>query len=73
MQNLNTKEQNTLMFLFDQSSGHCAYADNALIAHKINVSDGGNSLYKRHSMEWETLKASYCRRNPQIFTRREKC
>ena len=23
------------MFLFDQSSGHCAYADNALIAHKM--------------------------------------
>ena len=31
---------NTLLFLFDQSSGHCAYADNALIAHKMNVSDG---------------------------------
>ena len=35
--------QNILLFLFDQSSGHCAYAEDALIVSRMNVSDGGNS------------------------------
>jgi len=43
---------NTLVFLFDQSSGHCAYADNALIAHKMNVSDGGKQPFLRDTF-WE--------------------
>ena len=41
------KNQNTLLFLFDQSSGHCAYADDALIASKMNVSDGGKQPFMR--------------------------
>ena len=36
---------NTIVLLFDQSSGHCAYASDALIAHKMNISDGGNNLF----------------------------
>ena len=31
---------NTIVFLFDQSSGHCAFSNDALITHKMNVSDG---------------------------------
>ena len=46
------KEQNTIMFLFYQSSGHCAYADNALVAHKMNVSDidGGKQPFLRDTV-----------------------
>ena len=44
------KTQNTLAFLFDQSSGHCAYSDNALIAHKMNVSDGGKQPFMRDTI-----------------------
>ena len=43
------KAQNTLVFLFDQSSGHCAYADDALIAHKMNVSNGGKQPFMRET------------------------
>ena len=43
---------NDFIFLFDQSSGHCAYADNALIAHKMNVSDGGKQPFLRDTM-WD--------------------
>jgi len=39
---------NTLLFLFDQSSGHCTYSDDALIAHKMNVSDGGKQPFLRN-------------------------
>jgi len=39
--------QNTLLFLFDQSSGHCANTDDALIASKMNVSDGGKQPFMR--------------------------
>ena len=46
------KEHNTLMFLFDQSSGHCAFADNALVAHKMNVSDGGKQPFLRDTV-WD--------------------
>ena len=46
------KNQNTLLFLFDQSSGHCAYADDALIASKMNVSDVGKQLFMR-STRWD--------------------
>ena len=42
--------ENTLVFLFDQSSGHCAYADDALIAHKMNVSDGGKQPFLRDTL-----------------------
>ena len=43
---------NTIVFLFDQSSGHCAFADDALIAHKMNVSDGGKQPYLRDTV-WD--------------------
>jgi len=46
------KVQNTLAFLFDQSSGHCAYADDALIAHKMYVSDGGKQPFLRDTI-WD--------------------
>ena len=35
------------MFLFDQSSGHCVHADDALVAHRMNVSDGGKLPFSR--------------------------
>ena len=38
------RTQNTLVFFFDQSSGHCACAEDALIAHKMNLYDGGKHL-----------------------------
>ena len=44
--------QNTLVFLFDQSSGHCAYAEDALNAHKMNLSDGGKQLFLRETV-WD--------------------
>lgn len=50
--------QNTLVFLFDQSSGHCAYSDDALIAHKMNVLDGGNNFLKRYCLGWKTSKTA---------------
>ena len=43
---------NTLVFLFDQSSGHCAFADNALLAHRMNVSDGGKQPFQRDTV-WD--------------------
>ena len=48
------KEQNTIMFLFDQSSGDCAYADDALdlVAHRMNVSDGGKQPFLRDTI-WD--------------------
>ena len=41
---------NNLVFLFDQSSGHCAYSNDALIAHKMNVNDGGKQPFLRDTM-----------------------
>ena len=41
---------NTIVFLFDQSSGHCAYANDALIAHKMNVSDGERQPFLRDTV-----------------------
>ena len=43
---------NTIVFLFDQSSGHCAFANDAFIAHKMDVSDGGKQPYLRDTM-WD--------------------
>ena len=43
---------NTLVVLFDQSSGHCAYANDALMAHKMNVSDGGKQPFMRDTV-WD--------------------
>lgn len=43
---------NTLVFLFDQSSGHCAFANDALLAHKMNVSDGGKQPFQRDTV-WD--------------------
>ena len=38
--------------MFDQSSGHCAFSNDALIAHKMNVSDGGKQPFLRDTM-WD--------------------
>ena len=46
------KTHNTIVFLFDQSSGHCAYAEDALIAHIMNVSDGGKQPFLRDTI-WD--------------------
>ena len=43
---------NDLVFLFDQSSGHCAYAEDALIAHKMNVSNGGKQPFMKETI-WD--------------------
>ena len=43
---------NYLVFLFDQSSGHCAYAEDALIAHKMNVSNGGKQPFMKETI-WD--------------------
>ena len=37
----------TLVFLLDQSSGHSAYVDDALITHKMSASDGGKQPFFR--------------------------
>ena len=44
--------QNILLFLFDQSSGHCAYAEDALIVSRMNVSDGGKQPFEKYKMGW---------------------
>ena len=36
---------NQIIFLFDQSSGHCAYASDALIVHKMTFQMGENNLF----------------------------
>ena len=41
------KEAFTLVFIFDQSSGHTAYQEDALNAQRMNVSDGGKQLQQR--------------------------
>ena len=55
------KEQNTIMFLLDQSSGHCAYVDDAL--HGCSQNECFRwweiIIFKRHCMGWKTSKASY--------------
>ena len=43
------------MFLFYQNSGHCAYADNALVAHKMNVLDSGKQPFLRDTVWDEKL------------------
>ena len=40
------------MFLIDQSSGHCAYANDALVAHRMNVSDGRKQPFLRDTV-WD--------------------
>ena len=44
-------ETHSLAFIFDQSSGHTAYADDALNAHRMNVADGGKQP-KRRDTSW---------------------
>jgi len=41
-----------LVFLFDRSSGHCAFADDALLAHKMNGSGGEKQLFQRDTV-WD--------------------
>ena len=36
---------NNIVFLFEQSSGHCAFANDVLIAHEMKVTDGGKQSY----------------------------
>jgi len=43
---------NDIVFLFDHSSGHCAYAEDALLADKMNVNDGGKQPFLRDRM-WD--------------------
>ena len=38
------------MFLFDQSSGHTAYAEDALNANRMNVNPGGSQPKMRNTM-----------------------
>ena len=40
----------TLVFIFDQSSGHTAYPEDALNAHRMNVSDGGKQPKRRDTV-----------------------
>ena len=44
-------ENFTLVWLFDQSSGHCAYKDDALNVNKMNVKPGG-AQPKMRDTEW---------------------
>ncbi len=39
--------QCTAVFIFDQSSNHCAYSDDALRAHNMNMNPGGKEKQKR--------------------------
>ena len=45
-------ERHSLTFIFDQSSGHTAYADDALNAHRMNVGDGGKQPRRRDTI-WD--------------------
>lgn len=40
----------TLVFIFDQSSGHTAYPEDALNAQRMNVSDGGKQPQRRDTI-----------------------
>ena len=42
----------SIAFLFDQSSGHTAYADDALSVNRINVNPGG-SQPPMHDTIWD--------------------
>lgn len=41
---------NDILFLFDQSSGYCTFSNNALIAYKMNVSEGGKQSLLQDTM-----------------------
>lgn len=43
------KESHTLVWLFDQSSGHCAYTDDALNVKRMNVKPGGAQPWMRNT------------------------
>ena len=44
------KEEYTVTFILDQSSGHTAYPEDALNAHRMNVSDGGKQPKRRDTI-----------------------
>ena len=44
------KEKYSLVFILDQSSGHTAYPEDALNAHRMNVSDGGKQPRRRDTV-----------------------
>lgn len=54
---------NTIVFLFDQNSGHLAFSNDTLIAHKMTVSDGVNGHFyhttKDGSKKWFTKRMSH--------------
>ena len=41
-----------ILFLFDQSFGHCMLSDNTQIAHKMNVSEGSKQSFLQDTM-WD--------------------
>ena len=54
LQNLSIHHQTiaTITFLLDQSSGHCAFSNDALIAHEMNVSDKGKQPFLQDT-KWD--------------------
>ena len=48
---------NTIVFLFDQSLGHCVFAHDALRAHKMNVSKWWKApISTKYSVKCKTTK-----------------
>ena len=45
------RTRHTIIFIFDQSSCHCAYADDALVVTRMNVNPGGKQP-KMHDTIW---------------------
>ena len=43
----------TIISHFDHSSVHCAYSDDALLAHKMNVSDGAKQPFMSDTILWD--------------------
>ena len=47
------RANNTIVFLFDQSSGHTAYDSDALQVTRMNVNPGGSQpSHERHHIQW---------------------
>ena len=52
------RANNTIVFIFDKSSGHTAYDSDALQVSHMNVNPGGGQTsYERYHIQWQTLQA----------------
>ena len=52
----NPKETHTVVFVFDQSSGHTAHDDSSLNAKRLNLNPGGKQPKMRDTAVWQGQK-----------------